>query len=109
LSVHAPLSRHKRDCLHGNCAPKSESYARNFVKLAFLLRGLLVLHVCYLSVVCILMMVAEATETCRGIVIYDKVYITDAYSLHCYIVYIFFNVRIWSIVVVVLSYFFDPI
>ena len=70
MSAHSPLSRHKIHCLQGNCVPKTESYARNSVKPAFLLRGLLVLHICYTYIVCILMMVAEATETCRGIVIY---------------------------------------
>ena len=85
LSAHAPLSRHKTDCLHDKCVPKTESYARNTVRPASLLRGLLVLHVCYLHVVCTLMMVAEATETFSGIVMYDKVYFTDVHLLHCYI------------------------
>lgn len=97
MSAHAPLSRHKRDCLQGNYVPKAESYARNSVKPALLLLGLLVLHVCYLYVFCILKMVAKATETCREIVICDKICFIDVHLLHCYIVYIFFNARIWSI------------
>jgi hypothetical protein len=46
-----------------------------------------------------LMMVAEATETCRRRVMYGKTYFIDVRLLVCYTTYILFNVHIWNILI----------